>query len=354
MIHLIPKDAGGKRPIAIIASLVRIWKKCCREEVREWKAGQQCDYDWMGQGRGAERAVWAQSVLEEAHRQRGRHTAAVLLDLTKAYERVPLERVWHRGIAKGFLARLLALGLEACAFSRRLVYRNAVSQEANTLTALLAGLGMASDMLFLVLSEPLEETLLMHSHVHACLVADDMKLTVDDNEVHRAAMKIDRITGQPCVKLEGEMGMRISKDEGNKKGKTIAIASSKELSKAIAGRMKKRGFGLQEKVKNLRVDFAAGGKRRRFGGGVQKSRMKAAVTKLNRALRLGKKLAPIIARSAITASIIYGATVNGVTEEELSRKRRMAATAYDPMQGRPLTARLWMEEADPAHVIVRK
>ena len=70
MIHLIPKEAGGRRPIAIIASLVRIWVKCRRDEVREWKAQQQCDYDWMGQGRGAERAVWAQSVIEEAQRQR--------------------------------------------------------------------------------------------------------------------------------------------------------------------------------------------------------------------------------------------------------------------------------------------
>ena len=307
-----------------------------------------------GRAGGAERAVWAQSVLEEAHRQRGRNTAAVLLDLTKAYERVPLELVWRRGRAKGFPARLLALGLEACAFTRRLIYRKAVSQEANTLTALLAGLGMASDMLFLVLSEALEETLGLHSHVHVCLVADDIKLTVDDNEVHRAAMKIDRITGQLCEKLEGEMGMRISRNEGNKKGKTVATASSRDMRKAIAERMKKRGFGLQGKVKNLGVDFAAGGKRKTFPGGAQKTRMKAAGAKLNRALRMGKKLAPTSAKTAITASITYGVTVNGVTEEELGRMRRMAARAYGPIQGRSITARLWMEEADPGHVIIRK
>ena len=219
MIHLIPKEAGGRRPIAIIASLVRIWVKCRRDEVREWKAQQKCDYDWMGQGRGAERAAWAQSVIEEAQRQRGRHTASVLLDLTKAYERVPLGRVWRRGRERGFPPRLLALGLEACAFARRLVFRKAVSQEAHTLTALLAGLGMASDMLFLVLSEPIEEIISLHTNTHTCLVADDIKVMVDDSDVQRAAIKLEGITDQLCGKLEGEIGMRISKDEGGKKGK---------------------------------------------------------------------------------------------------------------------------------------
>ena len=123
LIHLIPKVTGGRRPIAIIASFVRIWMKCRKKEVRSWKEKEVCEYDWMGPGKGAEKAVWAQSVREEAIRQRKGHSAAVLLDLTKAFERVPLERVWRRGIIRGFPRRILALGLEACAFARRLVYR---------------------------------------------------------------------------------------------------------------------------------------------------------------------------------------------------------------------------------------
>ena len=66
LIHLIPKETGGRRPIALIASFVRIWVKCRKEETKAWKEGQECGYDWMGNGKGAEKAVWAQSVIEGA------------------------------------------------------------------------------------------------------------------------------------------------------------------------------------------------------------------------------------------------------------------------------------------------
>ena len=33
LIHLIPKDTGGRRPIGIIASFARIWMKCRKEEI---------------------------------------------------------------------------------------------------------------------------------------------------------------------------------------------------------------------------------------------------------------------------------------------------------------------------------
>ena len=354
LIHLIPKESGGRRPIAIIASLIRIWIKCRKPEVTEWKAQQVCDYDWMGKGKGAERAVWAQSVIEEAQRQRGRHTASMLLDLAKAYERVPLGRVWSRGLQRGFPRRLLALGLETCAFARRLVYRNAVSQAAETLTALLAGMGMAGDMLFLVLSEPIEEILNAYTNVHVCLVADDIKVMVDDKDVNKVAVKLDHITGELCERLEGDMGMKVSRDEGQKKGKTVAIASSRVVGKAIEKRMKRRGIGLQSKVKNLGIDFAAGGRKRKGKQAVKEARQKGAVKKYGRVLRLGKKLAPIITRATVIASVSYGAAISGVTEESLRRMRRMAARAYGPMQGRSVTARLWMEDADPAFVILRK
>ena len=34
--------------------------------------------------------------------------------------------------------------------------------------------------------------------------------------------------------------------------------------------------------------------------------------------------------------------------------RRLVARAYGPMQGRSVTARLWIEEVDPAFVVLRK
>ena len=83
LMHLIPKPQGGRRPIAIIATLIRVWVKCRKEEVREWKETCLRGYDWMGPGKGAEKAVWTQSAREEAMAQRGKATASVLFDLVK-------------------------------------------------------------------------------------------------------------------------------------------------------------------------------------------------------------------------------------------------------------------------------
>ena len=263
MVHLIPKDTGGRRPIGNIASSIRIWAKCRREEVRAWKKLQDGDYDWMGPGRGSERAVWAQSVHEEALRQRRMHSAAIMVDLTKAYERVPLARIWRRGMECGFQPRILALGLEVCAFARRLVYRGAVSKPAHTLTALLAGLGLASDFLYLFLSEPIEVILQRHSSLHVCMVADDIKMMVEGTEEQPIARKLERATDDLIQMLEEGMGAKVSRDEGGKRGKTVALASSSRMEKAMATRMRKRRIGMQKKVRSLGVGFAAGGVRRK-------------------------------------------------------------------------------------------
>ena len=354
LIHLIPKDTGGRRPIGIIASFVRIWMKCRKEEVRQWKETEDCEYDWMAPGKGAEKAVWAQSVREEAVRQRKGHSAAVLLDLAKAFERVPLQEVWRRGLERGFPKRILALGLEVCAFGRRLKYRGAVSEEVFSLTALLAGMGLASDMLYLVLSEPVEEMITRFPSVGACLVADDIKLTVEGKDPEQVAKETVKATDFLIDRLEGRMGMKVSRDDGHLKGKTVALASTPLVARSLCGRMKKKGINLQRKVKNLGVDFAAGGVRKKGGKPTSAVRYKEAFRRHARALRLGRRLAPCINRAAIVTSVTYGVTSTGVTEEQLKKVRQMTARAYGPTGGRSITARLLLEGVDPLHVIVRK
>ena len=65
--------------------------------------------------------------------------------------------------------------------------------------------------------------------------------------------------------------MKVSRDKGSKKGKTVVIASSGAVRKAIGMWMRRKGIGVQSKVKNLGVDFAAGGKKRR---GIRKDKLR--------------------------------------------------------------------------------
>ena len=66
-----------------------------------------------------------------------------------------LGAVWEAGIRAGFQANLLRSGMEQCLFRRRLVYRSAMGEgTVNTQTAILAGLGIATDLMFLKLVNP--------------------------------------------------------------------------------------------------------------------------------------------------------------------------------------------------------
>ena len=82
----------------------------------------------MRKGKGAQQAVWVKSVMEEAAQQRGLASAAVVVDLVKAFEQVMLQLVWSAGLEHGFPMGILRLSMEACAFPRRMVFRGAHSQ----------------------------------------------------------------------------------------------------------------------------------------------------------------------------------------------------------------------------------
>ena len=142
----------------------------------------------MAKGKGSERSLWAQAIYEEAAASPGKATASVFLDLVKAFEQVALGNVWRCGLKHRFPQRILSLALEACAFTRRLSYRGAISEESSTTTAILAGCGYATDLLFVTLVDAVDEILLLHERADTrttlrCFMAvDDIRLTTEGEE----------------------------------------------------------------------------------------------------------------------------------------------------------------------------
>ena len=119
LIHLIPKPTGGRRPIGVLPTLVRVWERARKPIVQRWSRESMSHYDWAVQGRSAEAAAWQQSMLDEAATADGLQSAAIFFDLAKAFETVRLDLVWEAGLQQGFPPTILRLGLEAFAFERR-------------------------------------------------------------------------------------------------------------------------------------------------------------------------------------------------------------------------------------------
>ena len=132
LIHLIPKNDGGRRPIGVLPTIVRMWETARKPLVQRWARDSSRHYDWATQGRSAEAAAWNQSVIDEAATADGLDSATAFVDLAKAFERIRLEDAWRAGVRFGFPLHILRLALEAFVFARRLSYQGAVSESTYT------------------------------------------------------------------------------------------------------------------------------------------------------------------------------------------------------------------------------
>ena len=98
---LIPKNVTSERPIALMPTLIRCWEALRAFEVEKWKQKYRVDWDATdGRNGGAQQTVW--EILLEMERiyfkakeeDQGAVPWFLVLDLSKAFERVSLSVVW--------------------------------------------------------------------------------------------------------------------------------------------------------------------------------------------------------------------------------------------------------------------
>ena len=108
-VALIPKDNAETveelRPIVVLPLFYRIWAASRRAEVKEWEQGPgRSDIDVLG--RSALDAAWELACDVECAEVEQEHVAAVFLDCSKCYERIPLHRLQEEVTATQFPQRL--------------------------------------------------------------------------------------------------------------------------------------------------------------------------------------------------------------------------------------------------------
>ena len=89
IVALIPKTDGGRRPIGLLPLLPRIWMRARHDVIRDWERANDRDYLYAGPSKGAQVATWKQAARAELAQMTGEQYAQVLLDLVKAFDRVP-------------------------------------------------------------------------------------------------------------------------------------------------------------------------------------------------------------------------------------------------------------------------
>ncbi len=306
--------------------------------IQRWRMQNARPFNWAAPGRNAERAVWEQSLLDEAAMARGWCSASTLIDLVKAFEHIPLEVLWRRAKAHRFPLRLICLILELCAAPRRLVFRGAVSEATATLSAVIAGLVAAIDCMYLMVVDSLDA--LRRDFPRLRLVA-----YVDDLTLHRTGVEeevkaeIEAATARLVGELEEGCRLVVSR------AKSAVVVSGEGLGRRLRNCMTKMGIPIGLKARLLGVDYRPG-KGRGPKREVQGRRWGKVMGRRKRINKLGRGGGPHVAATGVAPAAKYGASVTGPScalDRELGS---VTAEAYGRMGGRSVWARLGVRGSD--------
>ena len=114
LICLIPKADGGRRPIGLLPSIIRGWMRIRLDLVRSWQSEHDRPYFYAGPGRGADIASWRQAARAElAASSRLMSYGNAMLDLVKAFERVPHDWLAHFAHKYNYPVLVLRLCIDA-------------------------------------------------------------------------------------------------------------------------------------------------------------------------------------------------------------------------------------------------
>ena len=348
LIHLILKSDGGRRPIGVLPTIVRVWERARKPIVQKWIRDNARKYDWATQGRSSEGAVWHQALLDEAATADRLSSASTLTDLEKAFEMVSLSLVWEAGLRHAFPLAILRLMLESFAFARRLTYQRAVSEPTCTLSAALAGGGFAQVALLLVLLDPLDQIQAAYPlYLTVCLYVDDIALHVVGDHVIVATV-LAAATDMLVQILEDDLHMKVSRRErwaiAGKAKSTVAVSCPKVKGR-ISTTMRRLGILITQKAKHLGIEYGPGARTRAPKGA--RSRWTANAARRARVTRLGRRLGRHVFATGLKPALMYGSTVAALNQGTFNAMRRAAGRTLGNMRGRSLTARLTVNQCDP-------
>lgn len=89
LIVLLPKPDGGRRPIGLFPTIVRLCMRARIAKARQWESKNDHDSLFAGPDMGAQKAACHEAFTAEATNLSGLENAQALLDLVKAFETVP-------------------------------------------------------------------------------------------------------------------------------------------------------------------------------------------------------------------------------------------------------------------------
>ncbi len=319
VVALLPKGDGGFRPIGLFPSLIRIWMRMRRDLAQKWEREHARDYFYAGEAKGAQVAAWQQAFRAEAAAQLDATYVQVLMDMVKAFERVPPAVLAREAAATGFPLQMLRLSVASYSLPRVVGIGGVFSRRIAPRRGITAGSAFATTELRCMLMRTLDAVVKLHPHASLSVYVDDIVMETTST-ARRAASTIIAASLMLCSRIEGDLGMAISTT------KSCCTSSSPAAGREVAAALAHFCIAFSLRVKSLGVGLGAGVRRCTKFLQARLHAFKARGRRFRR-LRFAGASAAKVARTGATASIDYGIAVCGVSSAALLARRRAVAAA---------------------------
>jgi hypothetical protein len=177
LIVLLPKADGGLRPIGLFPTIVRIWMRARVTIARVWGSQNALPSIYGGAGMGAQRAAWEAAFIAELAALRDMVHVDSMLDLVKAFETVPHQKLIDAAERLGYPTKLLRLSLAAYRFQGAVGVEGVFGKLVQATRGITAGSGFATTELRVILTELMLELKAKFAPiVSAKLYVDDLSI----------------------------------------------------------------------------------------------------------------------------------------------------------------------------------
>ena len=138
--------------------LIRWWEALRAPEVAKWQQKYRVDWDATdGRNGDAQQTVWEISLFKFRAGEDDQGAVALVLDLTKALERVSIPVVWAWAAQFSFPRKILRVLCRYFEYHRRVQSEGYVAEPLRTITAILPGSKWSCLLLRSVLQDALRE-----------------------------------------------------------------------------------------------------------------------------------------------------------------------------------------------------
>ena len=322
IIVLLPKADGGRRPIGLQPLLNRVWGRVRLAIAQTWQREHERPYFFAGAGKGSTVAAWKQAARAElAATVRAADYGIGLLDLAKAFERVPWDWLVTQAAKFGYNLYLLRLSLAAYALERTINIQGVCSGTVRALRGITAGSSLATVELRVLMIEWLDQASRFHL-VTLTVYVDDIGVEAVG---HRDEM-IKQISAALLGLLRAFAAMRMQFSDT----KNMLLASSLGVAASIAATVPALPLHTARTAKSLGAGLGAGVRRSATAARKRLLAFAARRSRFRMLRRAGVNTTRLLKTGGI-AALGHAQAVMGVSNRLLLQQRRAAAAVIDSL-----------------------